>query len=301
MTRVLYFNINYQCNSNCRFCASNERCNNSDSSMSIDSFKEILQTNKTQKGDKVIINGGEPTLHKEFMEFLKLAHKKGAYIDLFTNGVKLYDENFAKEIARYSPMTIKIPFFSADPERHDYLTGVKGNYIKTLKGLDNLIKLQSKYKIDVEAKLLLSKATYLDNRNIFDMITEKFPKKSYCFSINPLLISNRVLENSDEILLKYSEMMDETEKLIEYIRKKGWYISIQLMPYCLFSKKYNDDLGNLLKYRLQVLYSDSYTLNKLQERLTSPKCKECILKLKCAGFPESYIRQYGDEEVKPIL
>ena len=127
---IYYFNINYACNNKCIFCAADISGQTIGEEISINNFKKILEERNVAKGDTVIINGGEPTIHKDFFLFLEEINKRSAKIDLFTNGIKLCDENFAKQVLKFEPLLIRIPVFGKNASSHDMLTGKIGNFNK---------------------------------------------------------------------------------------------------------------------------------------------------------------------------
>ena len=66
---VYYFNINYLCDNKCIFCYSHNT--NNLKTESIITLKEIIKTinkYKISEKDRLILNGGEPLLHKEINE-----------------------------------------------------------------------------------------------------------------------------------------------------------------------------------------------------------------------------------------
>ena len=50
---------------------------------------DMIKKYGVSSNDRVILNGGEPTLHPNLIKILQLFHKTGAEIVLYTNGRKL--------------------------------------------------------------------------------------------------------------------------------------------------------------------------------------------------------------------
>ena len=71
---IYYFNITYRCNSRCMFCAADIPINSSCHEMQIEDFRNELDKENVGENDRVIVNGGEPTLHKDFFLFLDELH-----------------------------------------------------------------------------------------------------------------------------------------------------------------------------------------------------------------------------------
>lgn len=74
MKRVFYFNITYRCNYRCRYCFSHTTHGSVQRrDIDLSSFKESLSRFRVGTGDRIVLNGGEPTLHKNFMEIINIS------------------------------------------------------------------------------------------------------------------------------------------------------------------------------------------------------------------------------------
>lgn len=133
--RIFYFNIVYGCNSNCIFCYSHNTWHNGapHNELSTEDFSKCLSKNQAGANDRVIINGGEPLIHSEFMELLDMASQFHCEILVYTNGRLLKNYDFSKI---KSPVRIVVPIHG-DEKLHDEITGVRGSYRETIEGLDS--------------------------------------------------------------------------------------------------------------------------------------------------------------------
>lgn len=61
---------------------------------------ELIVKYKVSSNDRIIINGGEPTLHPELLEIIRLFHKTGAEIIVYTNGRKLRDADYCCKLVK---------------------------------------------------------------------------------------------------------------------------------------------------------------------------------------------------------
>ncbi|OQX63805.1 MAG: hypothetical protein B5M56_01790 [Desulfococcus sp. 4484_241] len=307
MAKTYYFNITYACNNNCVFCAANYYGKGSkpSSELKVPEFKSILKDLNIRPGDNIIINGGEPTVHKDFFSFIEVIQEMSGYPILFTNGVRLHDINFVRRLSELGPMRILVPFFSAAPEKHDRLTGRKGNFKKTIDGFANAITLKEKgAPFDLEAKLLLCGATYEDNPAIAETLMKQWPNLFY-FSLNPLLMYKKVMENRDLLVASFSTMKPHIEKTIDVIRDNGFAVSVNLVPLCVMDRKYAELFPPLIfKPKEEYYFDPNFTEKNLQcpqvKRLSSRKCTPCLYKYTCHGFYPEYIDTFGVEEVRPI-
>lgn len=94
----LYFVITEQCNLFCPFCI---RGTKKSFFMDCKTFSTIIQANDFSK-DTILLTGGEPTLHEELPQFLKMASERAAHVVLCSNGTSHVDfaaSNFAIQLS----------------------------------------------------------------------------------------------------------------------------------------------------------------------------------------------------------
>ena len=296
---IHYYNITYRCNSNCIFCAADHGLNDDNPEMTLADFARSLEERQVGPDDRVIINGGEPTVHPQFFQILMEIRKRGAYIDIYTNGKKLHDEDFCKQILSYAPVLVRIPLFGSTAAAHDRLTGIQGNFEQTMAGIRNLFRFQTR-EVDIELKMLMSKATIEENPKIIRMITEAFSDGRYEFSLNPMLISNRVAHNADIMFLPYSELFQLSRPMIDDCKARGLPLKLDLIPLCVMDRGYLQDLIGHSISEIIEFYSDPDISRPADHHVLCECCKNCALLPFCNQFPGSYLDYYGESEVKPV-
>jgi organic radical activating enzyme len=94
--REIYFNLNYRtlCNNDCLFCDSDEGTKEITSSQ----ISDILEKEKVTQKDRIVYCGGEPTVHSQIIEIMKITKKYHVNIYFLSNGKKFKDFMFAKKI-----------------------------------------------------------------------------------------------------------------------------------------------------------------------------------------------------------
>lgn len=149
--RIFYFNVTYSCNSNCVFCYSHNTWHNSRPHNEIEKEELFVYLNKHNVGenDRVIINGGEPLLHKEIETILLGLISYNCEVLVYTNGRLLVNHDFSMLTDKFR---FVIPIHGYETI-HDNITGVQGSYQETIQGLKYLVE-NSICKVDV--KLILN-------------------------------------------------------------------------------------------------------------------------------------------------
>jgi radical SAM protein with 4Fe4S-binding SPASM domain len=132
----LHIELTAKCNLHCFYCYRKSHENiKEDNRLSTEELKNII-ISLSEQGLKVVeLTGGEPLLHPDFMEILDVCYHNLSLMSIITNGT-LIDENFLAKILQYKDKIVfSISLDSHLEEDHDRRCGVKGSYVKTVRGI----------------------------------------------------------------------------------------------------------------------------------------------------------------------
>ncbi|KKQ18596.1 MAG: Radical SAM domain protein [Berkelbacteria bacterium GW2011_GWA1_36_9] len=120
------------CNLNCSHCfyRVSNKFDYSDFLLKEEIFVLIRKMVKN-KINKLVLTGGEPTLHPDFIEISKYAMLKIAKISICTNGV-ISDSELENEIIKLNFSTYTVSIDSHIESVHDKFRGRKGAFLKTV-------------------------------------------------------------------------------------------------------------------------------------------------------------------------
>ncbi|MGN0141866.1 MAG: radical SAM protein [Roseburia sp.] len=131
MEKIYYYNINYNCNNDCRFCFSSSTGENANL---VPKISILDATIGISADDTVVLNGGEPTIHPEFYGILNdLIEKRKCKIVVYSNGRSID----VSRIANSDRLRFVIPVHG-DEKTHDYITQRKGAFSDTLSTIREL-------------------------------------------------------------------------------------------------------------------------------------------------------------------
>jgi 7,8-dihydro-6-hydroxymethylpterin dimethyltransferase len=152
--------ITSACNLDCPICYTVNK--NDDAFMlSKESFQKILDHLVKQNDEIDIINftGGEPTLHPELPELLRMARRAGIRrLTISTNGLRLKDEAYVKELAECDARIV-LSLDTFDDEVDMKMLGAT-----TLKAKTKALALLAKY--DVTTTILPAVAAGLNDKDV---------------------------------------------------------------------------------------------------------------------------------------
>lgn len=140
----LQIELTKKCNLKCQFCY------NEDNTIFIKTDSVIKAIDEaTELGSFMLsLTGGEPLLHPDFYKIAEHSKRRGYFLIIQTNGVMI-NKNVAKKIAKLNPVGVDISLHGANENTHDFITGAKGSFKKTIKAIKNLRKLNCPVRIKV--------------------------------------------------------------------------------------------------------------------------------------------------------
>lgn len=219
---LAYLQVVRICNQKCIFCAQ-------PSTGKIESLKNIqerIDAYKAQWFGGVILNGGEPTLHKEIAGIIAYVREQGMYPRMISNGINFSEKSLVEECISAGLKQINISFHSYIPEVENSL--MRGNvYKKQLKWL--LHMLEKRQKIDIWVNIVLNRYTV----NHIDKTVLFFLKLWVSnFVINNLEVTWVYPEYLEKLLFRLSECRETLPRALSYIKQYNGKARVSRIPLC---------------------------------------------------------------------
>lgn len=149
-----WLEITSKCNQNCIHCFMADDLNKN--FITFEKLKECIDGLYELGVKTIALSGGEPTLHPDFLDILEYINKYDIKIALLTNGSNINEEMI--NILKNKNVFVKIPLLGLE-NTHDFITGIKGSYKKTIASIKKLIN----------ANINLTISTTVMKYNINDM------------------------------------------------------------------------------------------------------------------------------------
>jgi len=136
------------CNNRCMFCLDTGAQNGT--VVPEDIVKAKIMEGRAKGAKRLILSGGEPTLHKKFPDFVKFGKENGyTWVQVVSNGRMFSYPKFVVRAVKNGLDEATISMHGHTPELHDRLVGVKGAFEQGLQGLKNLIGLRRVVSVDM--------------------------------------------------------------------------------------------------------------------------------------------------------
>lgn len=297
-----YLYISYKCNCNCFFCASDETNIIKDNNeFSLEKAKSFLLSSP-DKND-LVISGGEPTIHKDFIDIVRFAKQYYRHISVMTNGIKFSDLSFLKDTIDAGVDRISIPFYSSEATTYSEMVANPRAFDCIVQGLKNINSLLQEKEVFVQVKLLLAKFTYKSNPITLDYIKKNFPHIKRV-SLSGFHISNKALKSSNQCVINYNESRSYNDLVIKKLIEYNYKFQVSEIPLCAFSEEIisyilkNNHVMNDTDTYLKRPDSNSWIAGSL--KYIPNECKSCTLYNFCPKIPEknAYLFNHG---INPIV
>jgi len=292
--------IGFQCNNRCFFCIQGNKRYNCPNK-SDQEIKAILKRMKKDH-DGVLFTGGEPTVRKELIDWIKYAKKLGYQsIQIQTNGRMFSYKDYCKALIKAGANEFSPALHGSNAKIHDSLTQAPGSFEQTVQGIKNLKEL-NQY---ILTNSVVTKMNYKDLPDLARLLVNlKINQFQFAFMhINEIIASSPQLIK--KIVPRYKDSIPYIKKGIDIGVKAGIKVMAEAIPYC-FMENYEKFISEQQIPFTSVVDNDielsnyaSYRIN--QGKSKGPQCKKCKYNKICEGPWKEYPKIFGWSEFKPFI
>ena len=204
MATIAQWDINNECNLNCKHCRVSEK--NDNEKLSLREAKNLLAEFWYNGITMLNLSGGEPFLRSDIFEILDYA-KKFEDIVITTNGTLLNDEK-CKKLASYENIKLSISLDGLE-ETHDKFRRTKGAFKKVI----DILPILNKYNIKYAIKYTLSKETAKDANELLKLVANLGATE---FNVRRVIVAGNA---SKDMVLANEEYKKIIKDLIQNCRR----------------------------------------------------------------------------------
>lgn len=156
MANIGYIQVVRHCNHFCGFCSNPT----TPYVHTFETMKVLVDDLVARKYFGVILTGGEPSLHPELPRIARYATDQGLHVRMITNGWRMADEGFAKEMAEAGLKIVHVSVYSTRPAVEERLRGTAATLEKAYAAVDNA----HRHGVEVNINCVINKlnADHLD-------------------------------------------------------------------------------------------------------------------------------------------
>lgn len=145
----IYFYLTEGCNLACRHCWLSPKLQDEKHiypCLPVDVFRSIIEQARPLGLKAVKLTGGEPFLHPDIIEMIRLVKEHSLSVSIESNGVLCIPE-LAEEIAALGKISISVSLDGPDAETHEWVRGIEGSFAAACAGVKNLVRVGIKPQI----------------------------------------------------------------------------------------------------------------------------------------------------------
>lgn len=319
----LQFELSSRCNERCIHCYIPNDKKDHGNEIPLEKVKSIIDEFADMGGLHVTLSGGEAFLHKNFIEIVQYCREKDLMISILSNLTLLKDSDIPI-LKKANVSLIQASLYSMKPEEHDFITTVKGSFVKTKNAIEKLVKAD----IPVQISCPVMKANRHSYCDVLDYAKSLKVKAQTDF----IMMARADLE-TDNLANRLS--LDETEELLrDIILHDSQYTdkTLKLHPiseeYKLDPEKFkslpvcgvgydncciaaNGDvypcagwqgyvIGNVYRQSLQEIWANSDKVKQLRKitNASFPQCLKCEARDYCSSCLVRNFNESGGDMFK---
>ena len=212
------------CNSRCVFCLDTDTPRNV--YIPEDNVQRELRRGREElHADKVILSGGEGSIHPKFVDFVRYAKEIGySRIQTVTNGVMFSKRDFYRAAVEAGLGEITFSLHGHTPELHDRLTATPGAFHKLMRGMVRAIR-EGRIIVNVDVCINKQNVPYIDQ--IVDLCLSVGVRE---FDLLHVIPQGLAFENRNELFYDPVEHLPRLQKVFRLNRHPNVVIWTNRFP-----------------------------------------------------------------------
>jgi len=277
--------VNFHCNQACRFCFVSTHLPTAG-----DEVVRAAIRSAAERGVKITLSGGEPTLHPRLVEFVRLARELGGRpVQLQTNAVRLDDAALALALHDAGVGEAFVSLHGSTAALSDAVTSAPGTFARTVVGLDHLHALEG---LSLIINFVICESNLHDVPSFVRLVGARWPR-AY-LNVSFVAPSTDVVPRDRDLVPRYS---DALPFLVEALREAeqlglrvGGFDSMCGIPLCLVPS------GAEGFFRAEALPPGFDG----GEFVKASACERCALSGRCFGVRRGYAELHGTDELRAV-
>lgn len=302
----LELHVAYTCSNSCIFCSESMQLalfNKND--LDKKTVLSVLNWAVSKGISHVSFAGGEPSMHENIIDFLKIGKRLGLRTYMGSNGGKFFLRKFC---SRSLPFLDEVCFSVHGHERalHDLHTKNNKSFDRVMKAFSNVNS--APYPVDLFCNSVITKFN-------IDYLHEMMKLFLSFNKVKLILVSNLSPEGAGES--RYSELAVRLKTLkikipliVALVEKARRSVRFFGVPLCVLKgyESFSNDIWwtprvtvEQWKKGCSVLLKRTLSIEPDRKRIKTGKCRNCQKSSICGGIFEKYFELFGDNELIPYL
>jgi len=291
-----YLQITRECRQACRFCSNPP----SGVELSVEEMRHHVDDLVDRRYDGIILTGGEPSVAPLLLPAIRYARRRGLFVRMITNGQRLADDAFVREVAEAGLSHVHLSLHSSRPEVHDFLTQTRGAHANLCAALSHAP--EHGITVDVNTVINAYNADHLDATVRWVVGNWPHVRHFVWNNMDPNL--NRAERNPDTIP-RLHEMELPLRRAMAFLRATGRTFRAERVPLCYMPDfaECSTETRKIVKEEercIRFLDRKGFVLQRQFLHGKARACDACSLDPVCAGL-YSMGYHYDAAELFPVF
>jgi MoaA/NifB/PqqE/SkfB family radical SAM enzyme len=233
----------------------------------------------------VILTGGEPSLHPELPAICRYATDQGLHVRMITNGWRMADESFAKDMAEAGLRLTHVSVYSVHPEIEERLRGTTGTLEKAYAAVENA----HKHGIDVNINCVINKlnADHLHLNIRHWIIHHPYIRHFIWNNLDPSM--GRAEVNQAQFTPRLADFKRSLHLAMSLLHRTGRTFRVEKVPLCYMPAfpEASTETRKIVKGEERIVHflDAKQTVRQTDwEHIYAPGCAVCTVREICGGL-----------------
>ncbi|MEZ4427890.1 MAG: radical SAM protein [Nannocystaceae bacterium] len=297
MANIGYIQVVRHCNHFCGFCSNPTTPYTHDFA----SMKVLVDDFVARGYFGIILTGGEPTLHPELPRVARYATEQGLHVRMITNGWRLADRGFARELADAGLQLVHVSIYSVRPEIEARLRGVDGTLERAYAALDNA----HEFGVDVNINCVINRlnADHLDQNIRHFLERHPYIRHFVWNNLDPSM--GRAEVNQAQFTPRLADFELSLYRALRLLQKTGRTFRVEKVPLCYMTEFgwASTETRKIVKGEERIVHflDDKQTVRQTDwGHLYADACGVCSLRDICGGLFDR-ANAYDPAELYPVF
>jgi MoaA/NifB/PqqE/SkfB family radical SAM enzyme len=249
----------------------------------------------------VILTGGEPSLHPELPRIARYAGGRGLHVRMITNGWRMAEPGFAREMADAGLKVVHVSIYSVRPEVEALLRGLPGTLDLAFAAIDNAHAAG----IEVNVNCVINKlnADHLDE-NIRHYLARHAHVRHFVWNnLDPSM--GRAEVNQAQFTPRLADFEVSLHRALRLLHASGRTFRVEKVPLCYMTDFAwaSTETRKIVKgeERLVHFLDHKQTVRQTSwEHIYAEACDVCSLRTICGGLFDRG-EAYDPAELSPVF
>lgn len=297
---ILDIKLTYKCNNHCSLCCQDDKIKNDESTAVVSDIFAYIESMTLDEihNTKVVLTGGEPTLHPDILLVIEEFRNRGfAAIQLQTNLTLRLLSISVNDLVKAGVTSFGISLHGSTSEMHESFTRTKGSFINTV---NNLTKL-SHLGIPVALNCVISKYNLNSLSEIVTFVAANHLANSIQFAF--IHITGRA-DQHHELIPNISSAAEAVQNAMTIGNQLSIVVKSEAIPFCMM-RGFERNVAELKQLDNITVLDKKGVMNFSERRenclkIRSKGCEQCLFYSMCEGPWIEYPQLFGWEEFIPV-